>query len=290
MSKFVALFISGVAYGAVLSLVAVGFVLLYKATGVVNFAHGELMTLGAYLAYWFIVTLGAPTLVGYVLSVLALFCCGLILERIAYAPLRSRPPIVVVISTLAAALMIQGALAVWQGSTPKNLPSPLDGRVVDILGASVSVQRLAVIAVTAVVVGIVLVIFHKTSFGRQMRAMATDPRTTQLCGVNVRRISLGVFGLSAALAALAGVLVAPLGSISIQLGFSTLVSAFAAIVLGGFGSIEGTVVAAVLIGLVEKVVGGYLVPDYSEVLPFIVLFLVIMVRPEGLFATARSRL
>jgi len=290
VSKFVALFISGVAYGAVLSLVAVGFVLLYKATGVVNFAHGELMTLGAYLAYWFIVSLGAPTLVGYVLSVVALFCCGLILERIAYAPLRSRPPIVVVISTLAAALMIQGALAVWQGSTPKNLPSPLDGRVVDILGASVSVQRLAVIAVTTVVVGIVLVIFHTTSFGRQMRAMATDPRTTQLCGVNVRRISLGVFGLSAALAALAGVLVAPLGSISIQLGFSTLVSAFAAIVLGGFGSIEGTVVAAVLIGLVEKVVGGYLVPDYSEVLPFIVLFLVIMVRPEGLFTTARSRL
>ena len=108
--------------------------------------------------------------------------------------------------------------------------------------------------------------------------------------MNVRLVSLGVFGISAALAALAGVLVAPLGSITIQLGFSTLVSAFAAIVLGGFGSIEGTVVAAVLIGLVEKLVGGYLVPEYAQVLPFVVLFVVILARPEGLFVTARTRL
>ena len=179
MSRFIALLISGVAYGAILSLVALGFVLLYKATGVVNFAHGELMTLGAYLAYWFVVTHGVPTLLGYLLSVVALFCCGLLLERVAYAPLRSRPPIVVVISTLAAALVIQGGLAVWQGSTPKVLPSPLDGRVVDVLGASVAGQRLAVTVVTALVVVALLVVFRRTSFGRQMRALATDPRTAE---------------------------------------------------------------------------------------------------------------
>jgi branched-chain amino acid transport system permease protein len=290
MAKFVTLLFSGVAYGAVLMLVALGFVVLYKATGVVNFAHGELMTLGAYLAVWAIATAGLPTLVGYAVSVVLLFLAGLVLERIAFAPLRSRPPIVVVISTLAASVMIQGVLAVWQGSTPKTLPSPVDGKVVEILGANVAVQRLVVIAVTGVVVGGVLYVFHRTSFGRQVQAMASDLEMTQLCSVRVRRVSLLVFGLSAALAALAGVLVAPLSSVSIQLGFSALVSAFAAVVLGGFGSLEGTALAALGIGIVEKLIGGYLIPDYAEVLPFIVLFGVLMIRPEGLVVSQRSRL
>jgi len=290
MSKFVTLLFSGVSYGAILTLVALGFVVLYKATGVVNFAHGELMTLGAYLAVWSITTVGMPTLVGYVVSVALLFCCGLFLERIAFAPLRSRPPIIVVISTLAASLMIQGALAVWQGSTPKSLPSPVDGDVVRWLGADIATQRLVIIVVTAVVVGLVLVAFHRTSFGRQVRAMAADPETSQLCGVRIRRVALAVFGLSAALAALAGVLVAPLSSVTIQLGFGALVSAFAAVVLGGFGSLEGTVLAALAIGVVERTVGAYLVPDYAEILPFVVLFVVLCIRPEGLVATTRSRL
>jgi branched-chain amino acid transport system permease protein len=290
MSKFVTLLFSGVSYGAILTLVALGFVVLYKATGVVNFAHGELMTLGAYLAVWSITTVGMPTLVGYVVSVALLFCCGLFLERIAFAPLRSRPPIIVVISTLAASLMIQGALAVWQGSTPKTLPSPVDGDVVRLLGADIATQRLVIIVVTAVVVGLVLFAFHRTSFGRQVRAMAADPETTQLCGVRIRRIALAVFGLSAALAALAGVLVAPLSSVTIQLGFGALVSAFAAIVLGGFGSLEGTVLAALAIGVVERTVGAYLLPDYAEILPFVVLFVVLCIRPEGLVATTRTRL
>ena len=123
MEKFVALLFSGIALGAVLSIAALGFLVLHKATGVINFAHGDLITLGAYLALWCIGTLGLPTVPGYLLAVLLMFGVGVVVERIAYAPLRRRSPMSVVIATLAAAIALRGLVAVWQGSTPKLLPS-----------------------------------------------------------------------------------------------------------------------------------------------------------------------
>jgi branched-chain amino acid transport system permease protein len=290
MAKFIALFGSGVAYGAILTLVSLGFVVLYKATGIVNFAHGDLVTLGAYVAYWAGTSLGLPILLTYVVAIVLLFLTGMLVERVAYVPLRKRPPLVVVIATLAVAVIIEGVIDVWQGSTPKALPSPVGNSIWHVGGADISYQRILIVVVTAVVVTGVLLVFQRTSIGRQVRALASDSETARLYGVRTRMVSLGAFGVSAALAALAGVLIAPTSSIDVTFGFTLMINAFAAVVLGGLDSLTGTVIAAMAIGILQQVVGGYFLPNYADSLPLIVMFLVITLRPQGLVGLTRSRL
>jgi branched-chain amino acid transport system permease protein len=291
MAYFIALLASGIALGAVVALVALGFLVLYKATGVINFAHGDLMTLGAYLSVWTIVDLKMPTLLGYLAVLVLMFLAGLVLERLAYAPLRDRPVVVVVISTLGAATVIRGLIALWQGSTPRKVSPPLGNGVWHVFGAAIVNQRLIIVGVTAAVVIGLLVLFLRTSFGRQVRALAADRETARLQGVRVRRMSMVAFGMSSALAGLAGILIAPLVAVDLNLGFGVMLTAFAAAILGGFGSIGGVVVGAIIIGLVQQVLGGYVFTSYSEVLPYALILIVLAVRPAGLFAgTAGARL
>ncbi len=290
MDKFVALTASGVAYGAVLAVVALGFLVLYKATGVINFAHGDLVTLGAYLAIWATGTLGLPSVAGYLLAIALMGLVGVAVERVAYAPLRSRPPMVVVIATLAAAIVIRGVIAVWQGSEPKSLVSPVGNRVVHVAGTAIAQQRLLIVGVAAAAVLLLLYVFQRTPYGRQVRALATDPEMARLTGVRVRSVAMGAFALSAMLAALAGILVAPLGAVDLNFGFGLMVTAFAAAVLGGFGSLPGVVLGALVIGLIQQLVGGYVLTNYAGTFPAIVLFAVIAIRPEGLLRISRSRL
>jgi branched-chain amino acid transport system permease protein len=289
VEKFVALSASGVAFGAVLSLVALGFLVLYKATGVINFAHGDLVTLGAYLAVWGSTTVGMPIVLAYALSLVVMFTLGMGLERIAYAPLRKRPPFAAVIATLAAAIAIRGGIAVWQGSNPQSLRSPVGDHVVTIAGARIAEQRLVIVAVAAVAVLAIVALFQRTGFGRSLRALAADPETARLMGVRTGRVAMVTFGLSTFLAALAGILVAPLTSVDLNFGFSLMVTAFAAAVLGGFTSLGGVVLGSLLIGLVQQLVGAYLLPDYASTLPFVLLFLVIATKPGGLVSLQRAR-
>jgi branched-chain amino acid transport system permease protein len=290
VEKFVALTASGIAFGAVLAIVALGFLVLYKATGVINFAHGDLVTLGAYVALSAIRDHGLPTVAGYVVALAVMFGVGVLIERVAHAPLRRRPHLVVVIATLAAAITIRGAVSVWQGSEPKSLPSPVGDRVVHILGAVVAYQRLLIIGVSAVAVLGLVYLFQRTAFGRQVRALAADPDTARLHGVRARSIAMVAFGMSASMAALAGVLIAPLTAVELNFGFNLMVLAFAAAVIGGFGSLGGVVAGSLVIGLTQQLLGGYLVPTYASTLPFVLLFLIIVLRPAGLVDLERSRL
>jgi branched-chain amino acid transport system permease protein len=290
VDKFIALTASGIATGAVLAVAALGFLVLHNATGVVNFAHGDLITLGAYIGVWAIDDLGMGTIQGYLLTLLIMIAVGLVIERVAYAPLRKRPLIVVVIATLAAATVIRGFIAVWQGSTPRSLQSPAGDGALQVAGASIANQRILIVAVAAVAVIALLLLFARTSFGRQVRALATDPETARLQGVRVKVIAMAAFGLSAALAGLAGLLVAPLGAVDLNFGFNLMITAFAAAVLGGFGSLTGVVLGAVVIGLVQQVLGGYVFPDLAAIYPAIVLLIVIILKPEGLVNLTRSRL
>jgi branched-chain amino acid transport system permease protein len=295
VSKFVALLASGLAEGAIAALAAVGFLLTYKATGVVTFAQGALITLGAYLAIWMtqnggMFDWGQLDLVpGYLVTILIMFVVGLVIERLAYAPLRGRSLEVVVIATLGASIVVSAFIGLWQGSTPKYLDSPVQGKVIHLFGANIEQQRVLVIAVTAIVVVAIMLLFSRTQFGRQLRATAADRDTARLCGVPVNVLSMLAFGLSAALAGLAGVLLAPLGSVDINFGFNIMLLGFAAAVLGGFGSIGGVVAGGVAIGVVEQVLGGYVLRDYSSAFPFVLMLLVIALRPEGLFSRGVTR-
>ncbi len=284
MAKFVALLASGLSFGMLMALVAMGFLLLYKATGVINFAHGDLVTLGAYLAVWATVDIGLPTVWGYLLALVLMFGVGIAIERVAYAPLRRRSQLVVVISTLAAALVIRALISLWQGSNPKQLKTPVGQGSWELFGAHIAKQRVLIVVIALIVIAAMLFVFHRTSVGRQVRALASDSEMSQLSGVRDRLVSALAFGLSAVLAGLAGILIAPLGEVDLTFGFSAMITAFAAAVLGGFGSLGGVVVGGLIIGLVQNLFGGYVFREYSDTLPFIVMFFIIAVRPQGLFA------
>lgn len=285
MERFVTLFVTGLAQGAVIAIVALGFLLIYKATGVVNFAQGDLVTLGTYVAIWASIDLELPLLASYAVALVALFVVGVLIERFAYAPIRDRSIHVVVISTLGAALVIRACIVLWQGTSPTRLKGPLGFEVVELFGARIPRQNLLIVAVTAVCVLGMSLLFSHTQFGRQVRALATDRMAAQLQGIRVARMSMLTFGLSGALSALAGVLIAPTRAVTIDFGFSPMLYAFAAAILGGMGSIGGVVVGAVAIGMVQQLGGGYLSPDYAEIYPFLLMLAVIALRPQGLFGS-----
>lgn len=290
MAQFISLLISGISMGAIIALVAVGFLVVHKACHVANFAHGGLVTLGTYIAIWILAKSSVPILVAYLLSMVVMFGVGVGIERLAYAPLRTRPPLTVVIATLAASLIIDGGLSVWQGADPKPLASPVGSGTVVIFGAHIAHQRILIIGVAVVVISALMVVFQRTSFGRQLRALASDAETARLFGIRTRRLTMMAFGISAVLATLAGVLIAPLSTADTTFGFQLMVSGFAAAVLGGYGSLSGVLVGSLIIGLVQQLLGGYFLTEYAAALPFVVMFVVIAARPDGIFGTRTVRL
>jgi branched-chain amino acid transport system permease protein len=284
-AKFWSLLAAGVSQGAIVALAALGFLIIFKATGIVNFAQGDLITLGAYFALWLSRDEDWPILLAYAGAIVIMFGVGVVLERVAYAPLRGRSVHVVVIATLGAAIIIRTAVALWLGSTPVALDSPAKGHIWRIGGAAIAYQRIVIVVVTLIVVGLLIVLFEHTSFGRQVRTIAADRVTARMYGIPVARLSMISFGLSAALAALAGILIGPaVSSFDTTLGFSVMLGGFAAAILGGFGSLGGVVVGGFLIGLAEQLLGGYVLRDYRAAYPFILMIVVIAVRPQGLFA------
>lgn len=329
---FVALLGAGLAKGAVVALSAIGFIMIMKATGIANFAQGDLITIGGYLALWATSTtlpaqdgLGLSLGLGFLLVLGMMFVLGVVIERVAYAPLskRAHDVHVVVIATLGVAIILRTLMALWQGTEPRfvrswfNPGGSLEDLLVfkdgafrinvgflDINDAVISAQRIVIMIVTAVVVLGIMALFSRTSFGRQVRAIAADRETARLYGVKASRLSMLSFGISAALAGLAGIMIGPLGSFDLSLGFSYMLLGFAAAVLGGFGSIGGTVLGALMIGLTEQLFGGQMVPllvdalggsgadaaRYSAMLPYVLMLVVIAIRPQGLFGRASNRL
>lgn len=283
MEKFVALTFSGLSLGAIYTLVSLGILIMYKATGVVNAAQFGLVALGGYIGYWATKDLDLPLGVAYVVVILAMGVVGIALERLAYAPLRNRPPDTVLLSTLAGGFAIEGIIVLWQGPQLRSLESPAGFGTTDILGAPVFNHTLLIIGVTIVGVALLGVLFTRTAFGRQVRALAADRDTARLQGIAVNRLSLITFALASAIAGVAGVLLAPATALTPDMGFTPMLFAFGAAIIGGFGRLSGVVLGSVVLGLVEQWGGGYLSSSVRDAFPFIAILLVIALRPEGLF-------
>jgi len=280
MQHFIAIFIDGLTQGSVYALVALGIVLLQNATGVINFAQGDLMTLGAYVGFFFLVQRHLSQLAMYAVAIVLLFIAGVVIERVGYAPLRNRNPLTIVISTFALGLLIRSGLVVWQGPDPRNLPAPFE-QTVNVLGAHVPAQSILTIVVTAIVGAGLYVMFRWTALGRQVRALAVDREAAILQGIRVKRLSPLIFGLSSALAGLAGILVAPILAVSSGLGFGLLLSSFAAVILGG-ERLGGAAFAALFVAEFQALATAYVNPNYGDAYPFLVLVLVLAIRPQGL--------
>jgi branched-chain amino acid transport system permease protein len=291
MEKFVALSFSGLSLGAIYTLVSLGILIMFKATGVVNAAQFGLVTLGAYFGFWAHQQLGLPLLACYLVVLVAMALVGLVLERLAYAPLRNRAADTVLLSTLAGGFAIEGIVVLWQGPQLRSLPSVVGFGTTLVLGAPIPNHSLFIIAVTFVAVVLLALLFKRTQFGRQVRALAADRDTARLQGIAVNKLSLITFALASALAGLAGVLLAPVTALTPDMGFTPMLFAFGAAIIGGFGRLTGVVAGSVLLGVFEQLGGGYVSSGMREAFPFLVILLVIALRPEGLLGgEARVRL
>lgn len=277
------LLLNGLAIGCIYALVSCGFVWVYAAAGAVNFAHGELVMVGAYLGATGAVLLGWPPAPSLVAAVAVSAALGLGFQRLAFVPVQARPPITFIVVSIGMSILLRnGALALW-GPDPLAPPDLLGGRMIRVAGAVVSAQHLVIVAVTLLVFALQALFFAHTRLGRRLQATAEDRETARLMGVNVSAMIAFTFAMSSALAALAGTLVAPVIFVSPELGLFIILKAFIALVIGGFGSIPGTLVGGVLLGVIEVLTAAYVSSVYRDVVAFLVLVVVLLVLPRGLF-------
>ena len=284
------LIVSGLANGCVYGLIALGFVLIYKAAEQVNFAQGDMMMLGAFIvvgpgndSY-----LGLPFWLACVGAILAMAAVGWLLERAILRRVFGQSQVAVVILTIAIGFVLRFiAGAVW-GHEPQVLESPIAG-VNTTLGALVlGLDEIAVIVVTITLTGLLFAFFNRTKLGIAMQASSQNQLAAYYMGIPVKRIHGPAWGLAGATAAVVGILFASKGSIDPNTGFLGI-KAFAAAVIGGFGSLPGALAGGLIVGVINQLAARYIEAGYSQIAPYAVMLLVLIVRPHGLFAQVRGK-
>ncbi len=284
MVQFLQLVVSGLAVGCVLGLIALGFTLIYKATETVNFAQGDLMMLGGFVALTAVAMLGLPFWAGVLVAVAVMAAFGAGLERVALRRVLGQPAFAVVMVTIGIGLMLRGIVSMvpgW-GTETYTIRAPYSGEVLRPAGLAISAEQVAVIVMTVALCTALYAFFRFTRLGVAMQAASQNQLAAYYMGIPVARVNSIVWAISAAVAAFAGVLLAPITFVHMNMGFIAL-KAFPAAVVGGFGSVPGAIVGGLVIGVVESLAGFYLPEGFKDIAAYIVVLVVLMVRPQGLF-------
>jgi branched-chain amino acid transport system permease protein len=276
--------VSGMAQGCIYGLIALGFVLIYKATEAVSFAQGELMMLGAFVGLALLSALGWPfwLVVPATVVVMALF--GMLAERAVIRPILGQPTFAIVMLTIGVGYVARGAVTMIPaiGTETHTLKVPYKDEVLPLGGVVLAVEQLVVIVATALLCGGLYLLFSRSKVGIAMQAASQNQLAAYYMGIPVKRLNTLVWGLSAAVAAMAGLLLAPITFVHANMGFIGL-KAFPAAVVGGFGSLPGAIVGGLIIGVVESLAGFYLPEGFKDVAAYVVVLLMLMVKPHGLF-------
>lgn len=286
METFIQLTITGLANGAILALAALGFVIIFKATGVLNFAQGYFMLLGAYLVWAGIVEYGLPWVFAVVVALLVAVLVGLTTERFVLRPLVGENVISVIMVTIGLSLVLQGAVQLLWGTEPRQMPAFIPRGTRELLGAPISLNRIWAVVVAGAVLAALTGFFQRSRHGIAMRAVADDQQAAMVVGISVRRVFALAWALAAASAVLAGIIVANLFGVSAEVAtFGLLV--FPVVILGGLDSVPGAMFAGAIIGLLVSYTAGYLGGGLQQVIPYVVLVLILLIRPYGLFGEVR---
>ena len=277
------LIFGGISQGCIYGLIALGFVLIYKATETISFAQGELMMVGAFGALLLTKSLGFTYGFAVVTAVAALALIGLMLERMVIRPVLGQTSLAIVLITLGLGYVARGLIAMVPdiGTETHTLQVPYAGQVLDVGGAVISYDHLMVIGSTILVSLFLYVMFRFSKVGIAMRATSQNQLAAYYMGIPVKRINSLVWSMAAALACLAGILLAPITFIHVNMGFIGL-KALPAAVVGGFTSLPGAILGGIIIGLVEAFSGFYLPEGFKEVSAYVVMLLVLLLYPEGL--------
>jgi len=277
------LLISGLAIGCIYSLASLGFVITYKSVGILNFAYGEMVSVGAYLAATFVVSVGVPLVMGLVLVLIAMVGVGVAFAYGVYNPLRNKPVRTVVMATIGVSIALQALMLLLWGPYPKSLPVLGSTSPIRLGGTAILPHNIYIFGFTIVSVVLLYLLYGRTSVGWRMQAVAQDAEAARLMGINVTSIIVITWVLSAMFAGLAGFLLAPLFFITTSVGFAVMLKAFAACIIGGFGSLEGAIVGGLFVGVAESLLAGYVSTAYKDVLTFGVLIAILILMPQGLF-------
>jgi branched-chain amino acid transport system permease protein len=280
---FIQSLITGLAIGAVYGLVGLGFMLLVNTTNILNFAQGEFGMLGAFMMVTFAINWGIPYIPALAMVLVGAAVIGVIFERIAYRPLKGADGPTYFAATLAAAVVIRNiGLKIWG---PYALPfqEPFGLNMITLGGVRIRPQDLLIVAVVIVLSLLLYFFFYRTRTGKIMRAMSQDRPTAQLLGVRVLSMGTLTFIMASMMGALAGVLVAPIYFVSLDMGFTLGLKAFIATIIGAWGSLPGAIIGGLIIGVVETFGAVYISSVYKDVFAFALLIVFLIIRPQGIF-------
>lgn len=277
------LLFTGLGVGSIYALVALGFVLIFRAANVVNFAQGDFAMLGAFSMVVLAIDLGLPYWLSILLTLAAMIAFGALFNLGVYYPLRHRSFLPVIISTIGASILLENGVLGAYGPRPQTLPGLFASQGFSIGPVFFDSQYLLILGVTVVMVGLQYLFFERTLIGKKMQATSQDKEMSSLLGIPVALMIMLTFVYSAVLGGLAGILVAPILFVSVGMGSSIALKAFAASIIGGFGDVTGAIVGGLALGVVETFGAAYISVPYKDAFAFLVLFVFLLFRPQGIF-------
>lgn len=276
--------INGLTLGTTYSLLALGYSMIFGVLSFINFAHGDIAMVGAYVAWYCFVGLRRGFIPSCLLAMLACAVLGVTMEKVGYMPIRRAPRLAAVIASLGFSFILATGVQVIWGTQPQQMPPVIDAVTYRVLGVTFNSIQMGVVVLSIVIMGLLQLLIHRTKVGMALRATAIDRDTAGLMGININNIISFTFALGSVLAAISGIMVAVYyGALYPSMGGVIGTKGFTAVVLGGAGSIPGAMVGGILMGLIESLAGTFMPSEVRDAVAFLVLILVLLIKPSGLF-------
>lgn len=279
---------SGLTTGSIYALIALGFCIIHNATGVMNFTQVDFVTLGGMMMYTLLKSAGLPMGLSFVLAVGTVTLVGAVFERLAIRPARGRDILILIFITIGASHFIRGSIKILWGKSPMALPPISGSNPFMVLEAAILPQSLWIFGITLATVVLLHLFFTRTITGKAMRATSYNARAASMIGINVGLMSTLSFALGGGLGALAGILIVPVSTLTYDVGVMLGLKGFAAAVLGGYGNFYGAILGGLTLGVLESMGAGLLSSAYKDVIAFVILLLVLFVRPSGLLGQSET--
>lgn len=285
LTVFLQFLFSGLTIGAVYALVGVGLNIIYNATSIINLAQGEFVVIGGLMMWFFTMSLKLPFVLSAVLTILVAGLVGFLVERLTIRPLKKTDLLLMIMITISVSIVLRGSLTFYFGKEPYGYPPFTEGEPISIYGAIIQQQTLWVIGITIFSLILLFLFFHKTIIGKAMRACAVNPTAAKLVGINVSKMVMLSFVLSAIAGAIGGIAITPISLMEYDKGPMLTVKGFCAAIMGGLGSSKGSIIGGFIIGILESMIAGYIHSGLKDAVALVIMLSILFFRPAGIFGS-----